>query len=113
MADNLDDLRSAMAELDDSYLKVMFLLAVRRASGQEPRRAGFWHSLAGMLSDEQERRQGPAPLREDAPASPAAVEAGELEAVLDELRRDLEALEAEYRESYGEMSSAISPEPSP
>ena len=70
------DLLGAIADLDDSYLKVMLLLAVRRARSEEPRRAGFWHALAGALADEQETRRSAAELRPGAAtkAADAAVE---------------------------------------
>ncbi|CAN5725709.1 hypothetical protein BH24ACT2_BH24ACT2_06110 [soil metagenome] len=39
MSDVADELN--LSELDDGYLKVLLLLAGRRATGTEPRRAGF------------------------------------------------------------------------
>jgi hypothetical protein len=96
-----------VAELDDAYLKVLLLLASRRADSSEPRRAGFWHGLAGILSAEQEKRQGTAALGRPSPAATLQTdEVAELEAVLDELRRDVVALESEYRAAYGQMPPA-------
>lgn len=101
MSDVTDELN--LSELDDGYLKVLLLLAGRRASGTEPRRAGFWHGLAGILSAEQEQRQDMATFGGSEPAGLQPGEMEELESVLDELRRDLTALEAEYRAAYGQM----------
>ncbi|HEX8770413.1 MAG TPA: hypothetical protein VF711_06580 [Acidimicrobiales bacterium] len=103
MPDESDDLNSAVSELDDAYLKVVMLLAVRRATSEEPRRAGFWHSLAGILAAEQEKRRHAAEFRGDKTAAPEPDDLSELSRVMNELRRDLEALETEYRESYGRL----------
>jgi hypothetical protein len=83
------ELTSAIAELDDGYLKAMLLLAVRLASSEDPRRSGFWHALAVALADEQEKRQGAGALgraagqlgRAGAPA-PSPAEVPELDSVL-------------------------------
>ena len=99
------DLTSAVAELDDGYLKVLLLLSVRRARSEEPRRAGFWHALAVALAEEQETRRGAAELRTAATA-PVAEAATEVEQVLDELLVDLTTLKSELRESGGEMEVA-------
>lgn len=106
MADDAD-VASAIAELDDSYLKVMLLLAVRRANSDEPRRAGLWHALAVLFAEEQEKRRRAAELVPGA-ASPnlAAVERHELDAVLAELRAEQSNLEAEVRESTGDLAVA-------
>ncbi len=104
MLDAADELN--VSELDDAYLKVLLLLAGRRAEGAEPRRAGFWHGLAGILSAEQEKRQGLAALGRQEPTALQDDEIAELEAVIDELRRDVATLESEYRASYGQMPAA-------
>ncbi len=102
MSDVADELN--LSELDDGYLKVLLLLAGRRATGTEPRRAGFWHGLAGILSAEQEQRQDMATFAGSQSADLQPGEMDELEAVLEEFRRDLTALEAEYRAAYGQMA---------
>lgn len=91
MADTPSELAAAIAELDDGYLRLQLLLAVRRASTDEPRRAGLWHALAGLLAAEQQRRadQGGAG-QPDAPFPEAAVAE-----VREELRLDAEALALE------------------
>ncbi len=99
------DLTSAVSELDDGYLKVLLLLAVRRARSEEPRRAGFWHALAVALAEEQETRRGAAELK-PAAVAPAPEPGPEVEQVLDELLRDLTTLKAELRESGGDMAVA-------
>ncbi|MFN2506699.1 MAG: hypothetical protein ABR540_21215 [Acidimicrobiales bacterium] len=102
MADDVYDLSASVAELDDDYLSVLLLLSVRRATSEEPRRAGFWHALAATLSAEQDKRRGSAELLDT--ASPGGLQPddrSELEAVLAELRRDVETLEAEVREFQG------------
>ena len=108
MADTRDELN--ISELDDGYLKILLLLAVRRASSSEPRRAGFWHGLAGILSTELEMRQATAqvgtPTQRSSEAGKPAEEMIEFGAVLDELRRDVATLESEYRDSYGDVSTA-------
>jgi hypothetical protein len=106
MSDQSPGLESAVTELDDNYLKVLLLMSSRRAQNEEPRRAGFWHAIAVTLAAELETRQDAAVLQHvavplAAPADPAAIQA-----VLEELRRDLRALEAEYREAAGELPTA-------
>lgn len=102
-ADNA--LASAISDLDDGYLRAQLLLAVGRASREEPRRAGFWHALAGLLAAEQQQRQqsagltGTATAQADDPGGTSSA----LEAVLEELRRDAETLEAEYADATGEF----------
>ena len=109
MGDN-EELTSAIADLDDSYLKVMLTLAIRRSQNEEPRRAGFWHALAVSLAEEQEKRRRGAALRPSAEATAVAVDEGpELDAVLDELRIEMAALQSEVRESMGDMAS-VDPE---
>lgn len=99
------DLASAVADLDDGYLRLQLLLAVRRAGSQEPQRAGLWHALAGILAAEQQRRLQSAELTGE---PGRAEEAGELQAlalddVREELRRDAEAIEAEYGDAVGDF----------
>lgn len=101
MSEVTDELN--LSELDDSYLKVLLLLAASRTTNSEPRRAGFWHGLAGILNAEQQKRQAGADFGGGQPAALQPGDISELEAVIDELRRDLEALEGEYREAYGQM----------
>lgn len=103
------ELSSAVAELDDSYLKVMLTLAVRRSQSEEPRRAGFWHALAVTLAEEQEKRRSAAELEPAAAATAVPMETHELSAVLEELRLEMASLEAEVRESMGDMQK-IDPE---
>ncbi|MFP5317792.1 MAG: hypothetical protein ACLGI2_05795 [Acidimicrobiia bacterium] len=101
------ELTSAVAELDDEYLKVLLLLSVRRAHNDEPRRAGFWHALATSLAEEQERRRSAAELTPGAVATSVAADEGpEVEAVLEELRHEMASLEAEMRESRGDLRVA-------
>jgi hypothetical protein len=100
-----DELTGAVSELDDEYLKVMLLLSLDRARSEEPRRAGFWHALAVTLAEEQESRRRAAALTSSA-AAPVADEGPALEAVLDELRRQVSSLESELRESAGRMEVA-------
>lgn len=95
-----------VSELDDGYLKVLLLLATRRAESAEPRRAGFWHGLAGILSLEQEKRQDAGALGRREPAGLRGDEMAELAVVLDELRRDVATVESEYEASYGQMPTA-------
>jgi len=112
VADPNEDLNAAVAELDDGYLKVLLLLTVRRATSEEPRRAGFWHGLAGILAAEQEKRRGAAEFRHDEATAIQPGEAAELEVVISELRRDLETISAEYREAYATPESPGSGESS-
>ena len=94
MAETPSDLAAAVSELDDGYLRVQLLLAVRRASTDEPRRAGMWHALAALLADEQQRRQSDeltGGSTDDSVLPPASV----VTDVKEELRLDAEALEAE------------------
>jgi hypothetical protein len=100
------DLSAAVADLDDSYLKVMLLIAVRRAQSEEPRRAGFWHALAVVLAEEQETRRGAAQLKTHGATAAASDEAPELEAVVEELRQEMRSVEAELRESTGDLDVA-------
>ena len=93
MADT-SELAAAVSELDDGYLRVQLLLAVRRASTDEPRRAGMWHALAGILAAEQQRRRdeasGASPSADDGlPPASAVAE------VRKELRLDADALALE------------------
>lgn len=112
MAEN-EELSSAISDLDDSYLKVMLTLAIRRSQSEEPRRAGFWHALAVSLAEEQEKRRRGAQLRPSGEATAVAADEGpELAAVLDELQVEMAALQAEIRESMGEMA-VIDPEDQP
>lgn len=99
------DLTSSVAELDDGYLKVLLLLAIRRTHAEEPRRAGFWHALAVALAEEQETRRGAAEFRADATA-PVPRGGPEVEQALDELLLDLTTLKTELRESGGDMELA-------
>lgn len=99
------DLASAIADLDDDYLQVQLLLAVRRAGTEEPRRAGLWHALAGLLAAEQQSRRQSSQLT--GAGAPAAVVdhdlTSTLESVREELRRDAAAIEAEYGDAAGEF----------
>lgn len=100
-----NDLALAVAELDDGYLQAQLLLAVGRASREEPRRAGFWHALAAVLAVEQQRRRQRAELTgADAPEEPASGGmASVLEHLRDELRRDAETLDAQWADAIGEF----------
>jgi hypothetical protein len=100
-----DELDAAVSELDDDYLKVLLLLSLNRARSEEPRRAGFWHALAVTLAEEQEQRRQGAELTPGATA-PVADERPALEAVLEELHKQVASLESEIRESAGEMDVA-------
>lgn len=97
------DLASAIADLDDGYLRLQLLLAVRRAGSQEPRRAGLWHALAGLLAAEQQSRQQSAGLTGGGGKGDEAGgdQASALDEVREELRRDAEAIEAEYGDATG------------
>ncbi len=96
MAEPTSDLSEAIAALDDGYLRVQLLLAVRRAGTDEPRRAGVWHALAGLLAAEQQRRRQSDELTggggEPDDLLPSASVVAEVQ---EELRLDAEALEAE------------------
>ena len=95
------DLAAAIADLDDGYLHLQLLLAVRRAGNEEPRRAALWHSLAGLLAAEQQSRQQTSALTGEGGAG------GDLSAVIaavrEELRRDAEAIEGDYSDAMGEF----------
>lgn len=99
------DLASAIADLDDDYLRVQLLLAVRRAGNEQPRRAGLWHALAGMLATEQQKRQQSTHLTGQS-GGDTELE-GSLKATLDsvreELRGDAAAIEAEYGDAAGQF----------
>ena len=95
MAEPGSDLEGAIAALDDGYLRAQLLLAVRRAGSGEPRRAGMWHALAGLLAAEQQRRRQSDELlgcTEDPELAPPAAVLAE---VREELRLDAEALAIE------------------
>ncbi len=112
MADS-EELNSAISDLDDSYLKVLLTLAIRRSQNEEPRRAGFWHAVAVELAEEQEKRRRGSELRPSGEAAAVAVDEGpELQAVLDELQQEMAALRAEIRESLGDMA-VVDPEDTP
>ncbi|HEX3393383.1 MAG TPA: hypothetical protein VHS52_02555 [Acidimicrobiales bacterium] len=102
MAEQGDELVPAVSDLDDAYLKVLLLVAIRRATSEEPRRAGFWHGLAAILAAEQEKRRGVAQLGDDEPFALQPDELPELQTLVADLRADLETVEAEYQESYGQ-----------
>jgi len=95
MPEPTSDLAEAISAVDDGYLRVQLLLAVRRAGTDEPRRAGMWHALAGLLAAEQQRRRQADELTgggdDDDQLPPASV----IAEVKEELRLDAEALEAE------------------
>jgi len=96
MEDATSDLAAAIAELDDGYLGVQLLLAVRRAGTDEPRRAGMWHALAALLAAEQQRRRQSTELTGTRGAPPDLLPPASVVAeVKQELRLDDEALEAE------------------
>lgn len=96
MADAAGDLEAAIAALDDGYLRCQLMLAVRRAGTDEPRRAGVWHALAGLLAAEQQRRRQSDELTggggETGDLLPPASVIAEVQ---EELRLDAEALQAE------------------
>jgi len=96
------DLASAVSDLDDGYLQAQLLLAVGRASREEPRRAGFWHALAGVLAAEQQQRRQSAELTGQAPDE-AQDMAIALQQVTDELRLDAETLGTQYADATGEF----------
>jgi hypothetical protein len=96
MAEPLSDLVEAIAALDDGYLQVQLLLAVRRAGTDEPRRAGLWHALAGCFAEEQRRRrQGEELAGGSAEPADLLPPASVIAEVQEELRLDAAALEAE------------------
>ncbi len=95
MAETPSDLAAAVSELDDGYLRVQLLLAVRRASTDEPRRAGMWHALAALLADEQQRRRQSDELTGVLTDDSVLPSASVVAEVKEELRLDAEALEAE------------------
>lgn len=101
-----NDLASAAAELDDDYLRVLLLMALSRARSEEPRRAGFWHAVAVVLAEEQEKRRGAAQLSAAGAGVAAEPTGPELEAVIAEMRTQLASLEAEARESVGDLDPA-------
>lgn len=110
MADTTE-LTSAVADLDDGYLKVLLTLAIRRAQSDEPRRASFWHAVAATLAEEQERRRATASFDRSVkgmkPTEGAAVDdrGTGLQAMLAELRHEMATVEAELRESAGDLSA--------
>ena len=99
------DIASAIADLDDDYLRVQLLLAVRRAGNEEPRRAALWHALAGLLAAEQQNRSQSSQLTGETGASGdlAGSTQATLDSVREELRRDAAAIEAEYGDAAGEF----------
>lgn len=98
------ELADAIAELDDDYLRVQLLLAVRRAGSEQPRRAGLWHALAGLLAAEQQRRRQSASLTgETAEGAGTPDGLSAVDDVREELRRDAEALDAEYGDAQGDF----------
>ena len=99
------DLAAAIAELDDDYLQVQLLLALRRAGNEEPRRAGLWHALAGVLAAEQQSRRQSTRLtgHEQGGDDLGVPMAATLESVREELRRDAAAIAAEYGDAAGEF----------
>lgn len=95
MAEPTSDLTAAVAELDDGYLRVQLLLAVRRAGTDEPRRAGLWHALAALLAAEQQRRRQSDELLGGGGADDLVPASSAVADVEEELRLDAEALQAE------------------
>jgi hypothetical protein len=95
MADATGELEAAIAALDDGYLRCQLMLAVRRAGTDEPRRAGVWHALAGMLAAEQQRRRQSRELTGSDDAGDLLPPASVIAEVQEELRLDAEALKAE------------------
>ena len=99
-------LLAAVSDLDDSYLQVMLLLAVRRAGSEEPRRAALWHALAQLLAEEQEGRRRITEM--GGPTERQAGEedlAGAIDTVRDELRRDADALDAEVQDTLAGLET--------
>lgn len=107
------DLAAAVAELDDTYLQVQLLLAVRRAASEEPRRASLWHGLAALFAAEQERRRRTADLATGGQGPSVEELSAAVEAAREELRRDAESLEAEFLDAVGplhrDVASASAP----
>jgi hypothetical protein len=98
------DLASAISELDDGYLQVQLLLAVRRAGSQEPRRAAMWHALARLLAEEQQRRRQSTQLTGEAGPGEIADEGrSAVDDVREELRRDADAIDAEYEDAAADF----------
>ena len=95
MAPSTSELQEAIAGLDDGYLRVQLLLAVRRAGSDEPRRAGLWHALAGLFADEQQRRRQSDELTGGDDAGDLLPPASVVSEVKEELRLDAEALSNE------------------
>ena len=95
MAEPSSDLTDAIAALDDGYLRVQLLLAVRRAGTDEPRRAGVWHALAALFAAEQQRRRQSDELTGGGDEPDLLPPASVVAEVQEELRLDAEALEAE------------------
>ena len=95
MAEPLSDLAEAITALDDGYLRVQLLLAVRRAGTDEPRRAGVWHALAALFAAEQERRRQSSELIGAGEPPDLLPSASVVAEVQEELRLDAEALRAE------------------
>ena len=112
-----DTLTDAIADLDDDYLRVQLLLAVRRAGSEQPRRAGLWHALAGLLAAEQQRRRQSTQLTGGAGEADVPDGVSAVDDVREELRRDVEALDAEYGDAQGEFPTPagqappVEPEP--
>lgn len=100
MADT-DDLTAAISELDDGYLQAELLLAVGRAGREEPRRAGFWHALAGLLASEQQRRRQGEELTGPAESSLDDGAAAAIEHIREQLRLDSQSLAAQYADATG------------
>lgn len=97
------DLAAAIADLDDGYLHLQLLLAVRRAGNQEPRRAGLWHALAGLLAAEQQSRRQSTALTGPPGGEDVSGLSSVLNEVREELRRDAEAIEGDYGDALGEF----------
>ncbi|MGI8686910.1 MAG: hypothetical protein ACR2MO_17775 [Acidimicrobiales bacterium] len=96
------DLVAAISDLDDGYLQAQLLLAVSRASREEPRRAAFWHAMAAMLAAEQQQRRQSAGLTGDVDGEAGGADmASALEQIRDELRLDAETLGAQYADATG------------
>lgn len=99
MADT-NELTAAIAELDDGYLQAQLLLSVGRAGRDEPRRAAYWHALAGLLAEEQQRRRQGVELTGESDGDAAEMTAT-LDHVREELRLDAETLEARWLDATG------------